>query len=249
VAPLSALTKAAADLGDGDFSTRAEPSGVAEIDEAGDSLNRTAERLASLIDREQAFSAQASHQLRTPLTQLQLELETGLDQGGVALHDAASSAMATADQLSQTIDDVLLLSRQGVSSDSFNVEDLLEQCRSQWQGPLASVGRPLRVEVGQPLRAAASLPASRQILHVLLDNAFRHGRGQVTLRARESHGAVAVDVLDEGSAPPISLTGRSSMGLPLADSLASAEGGRLLVDQRESGTRFTVLLPLTGTGV
>jgi signal transduction histidine kinase len=243
-APLGSLARTAADLGGGDFSARSSPAGVAEIDAVGDSLNRTAHRLASMLDRERSFMSQASHQLKTPLTQLQLELEAGLERGGNALAGAATSAMSITDQLSRTIDDVLALAKQDTAAASFDAEELLEQCRRHWEGPLARAGRPMRLIVEQQTRVSASLPAIRQILHVLLDNAFRHGQGTVTLRLRPSLGVAAVDVIDEGTAPPISLAHGAGMGLELANSLAASQGGRLMVDQQGQGTRFTLLLPV-----
>lgn len=243
VVPLDALGSAAADLGEGDFSMQATPSGIGEIDAVGGSLNRMARRLASMLERERSFTASASHQLRTPLTQLQLELEAGLASDDDQLRSAASAAMVTAEQLSRTIDDVLAVARSGTASEVFKAEDLLDMCREQWQGPLAAANRPLRMRAEGRLDIAASLPACRQILHVLLDNALRHGRGAVTVTARESHGAVAVDVTDEGSAPAFSIPESGRLGLSLAHALARAQGGRLLVDQQGSGTRVTVLLP------
>lgn len=246
VVPLADLSAAAADLGEGDFSVQAAPSGIAEIDAVGASLDRTAQRLASMLERERSFTASASHQLRTPLTQLQLELEAGLASGETGLRSAAAAAMVTAEQLSRTIDDVLAVARVGIASEVFETDELLDMCREQWQGPLAAANRPLRVRAGQPLRLAASLPACRQILHVLLDNALRHGTGAVTVTVRESHGAVAIDVADEGSVPPFSIPETGRLGLSLAHALARAQGGRLLVDQQHGGTRVTVLLPRAG---
>jgi signal transduction histidine kinase len=244
VLPLFDLSTAAADLGEGDFSVRTTASGIAEIDDVGRSLNRTAQRLASMLERERSFTASASHQLRTPLTQLQLELEAGLAAGGDELRAGATAAMGTAEQLSRTIDDVLAVARVGTEADAFAAGDLIEMCREQWQAPLAAANRPLRVRVEQRLQVAASLPACRQILHVLLDNALRHGRGAVTLTVRESHGAaVAIDVADEGSAPPFNIPESGPLGLSLAHALARAQDGRLLVDQHGTGTRVTILLP------
>jgi signal transduction histidine kinase len=249
--PMRALADAATDLGAGDFSVRPPVSGVAEIDRTGDALTATARRLSEQIDRERSFAAQASHQLRTPLTRLRLELEAGLAGGPGELGAAAQDALDTADHLSQTLDDVLALAREShASSGVFNVEELLSECLVRWQSTLAAEDRPLRLVIDNPPPASASRVAVRQILQVLIDNAYRHGRGTVTITARESGGAVAIDVADRGTADvvwpePDAAPGR--LGLVMARSLADSQSGRLLLASDAAGTRFTLLVPSTGT--
>lgn len=245
--PMLALAKAATDLGAGDFSVTPPVTGVAEIDQTGNALAATARRLSDQIARERAFAAQAPHQLRTPLTRLRLELETGLEGDHEMLKDSVRDALATADHLSQTIDDVLQLARSHhVSATEFDVEDLLVECVEQWRGVFATADRPLRLDVESPSEAAASRVAVRQVLQVLIDNAYRHGEGTVTLTARESGDAVAIDVADRGTTPvswpdPTASAGR--LGLAMARDLAAKQDGRLLLANEPDGTRFTLLVP------
>lgn len=253
--PLDQLTGAARNLGDGDFTVRVTPVGIAEIDGAGTALNRTAERLGDLVARERAFSADASHQLRTPLTGLRLRLETALDGGD--LRPAVVASLETADRLERTIDQLLALARDAPQSrDPADLPALLAELDA---GPLAAAGRVLRVRVEPDLpRTPASAAATRQILDVLVGNAERHGAGTVTVTARDADTAVAVDVADEGPGvglPPDQLFRRRAdraaghgIGLALARALAEAEGGRLVLSRSGPGAVFTLLLPAEVTG-
>ena len=251
--PLEQLAQNAQRLGDGDFSVRAEPAGISEIDAVGASLDTTAERLGDVVARERAFTADASHQLRTPLTGLRLGLETALDAPGQDLEAAVRSAIGSTDQLMSTIDDLLALARDTKrGTEPLPLAPLLTQLREQWHGLLAATGRRLVVTVptGAP-PAAASSAAVRQVLAVLLDNAAGHGEGTVTVSVRESGDVLAIDVTDEGPglrdadalfvrrAPG---AGGHGIGLALARSLAEAEGGRLVLT-RAAPPMLTLLLP------
>jgi signal transduction histidine kinase len=249
--PMRVLADSATELGAGDFSVRPPVSGVPEIDRTGAALTATAARLSEQIERERAFAAQASHQLRTPLTRLRLELEGGLAGEPDGLDGAAREALATAEGLTQTVEEVLALARRSAGpSAPFLVEPLLADLVATWQGTFASADRPLRLVLDDPPPVAASAVAVRQILQVLVDNAWRHGEGAVTITARESGGGVALDVADRGThqvnwpAPGVS---PAPLGLAMARSLAESQGGRLLLASDESGTRFTLLVPAQET--
>lgn len=244
IRPVAALTVAVRKLGDGDFGTRASPSGVPELDEATAALNSTAGRLGDLVERERAFSANASHQLRTPLTAIRLDLEAG----------DAGRALAHVDWLQDTITTLLDAARDTrVAGERLPLAPLLTEVHTIWSGRLAAAGRPLRIVLPEDLPAVlATHGAVRQILQVLVENACEHGAGPVVVAARATSGAVAIDISDAGAGVAgdteaifqrrASAAQGGGIGLSLARSLAAADGGRLVLQREGPAPTFTLLL-------
>jgi signal transduction histidine kinase len=252
-APVRALADTAGRMGAGDFTTRADTTGISDLDTLATAMNLSAERIASMIQRERAFSADASHQLRTPLTGLRLELEAALADPNNDPRQSITGALDTLDRLENTIAALLALARDIPKPAPLPVADIAAYVRQRWHGPLARLNRPLRlITAADPLPdVLCSRPAVEQILDVLLSNAAEHGAGAVTVTLRESATAVAIDVSDEGpelmSDPQDIFARRTSaadghrIGLALARSLAEAEGGRLVLSATDPPT-FTLLL-------
>ncbi|PZS36001.1 MAG: sensor histidine kinase [Pseudonocardiales bacterium] len=256
--PLERLTVAARALGDGNFAISPEHSGIREADAAGTALRDTAARLGHLLERERAFSADASHQLRTPLTGLLLGLESALDRPGADLRDAVTDALDRARRLQSTVDDLLSLRRDtGGPAGGVDVELEMSAAGRHWLPVFAARRRRLAVTSPANLPTAmASAAALRQILDVLLDNALQHGAGDVALTAADLGHAVAVEVTDDGPGltggahgdPEVVFTRRApdahghGIGLALARSLAEADGGRLVVRRAARRPVFALLL-------
>ena len=213
---------------------------VREVDAVADALDLTARRLDDLVTRERAFSADASHQLRTPLAALRLELETLQLQPG---HPAElTRAVRQIDRLEATIDTLLAVARDTVRGGAdCDLAAALGEAEDRWRGRLAAEGRRLAVRLPSgPVHARVGPGVVDEILDVLLDNATRHGQGTVTVTL----GTVApswtrVEVTDEGPGFPVPAesafarradpAGGHGIGLSLARSLAHAEGGRLSI--------------------
>jgi signal transduction histidine kinase len=271
--PVDRLTTVAARVGAGDLTARVAPSGVAELDALADTLNKTVVQVETMIQRERAFSTEVSHQLRTPLSGLRLDLEAahaglptpaqrdsatrtdegvGVDATGVIDH--LSRALLAVDVLEATVTDVIRLARDLPAAERCELNALLDTVTTRWRGRFADASRPLRVltDAEAPDAIRLSAAASNQILDILMDNAYRHGRGAVTIRVRamtvdgndDTHDTVAVEISDEGppltveawqlfrrTAPPDGSTGHTQhgIGLPYARRLAQAEGARLVL--------------------
>lgn len=255
--PLEALAVASQGLGHGDFEVRITDSGIAEVDRAGQALNATAARLGELVARERAFAANASHQLRTPLTGLRLRLESALGDSSADLPAAAAEALLSVDQLERTISDLISLTngeRHDDPRDSQQVDQGLAELRERWHGALAAQTRALRIRIDEDAPPTPASPrAVRQILDVLLDNAVRHGTGTVTVHARDAGTALAIDVADQGPGVDpalgnvfergVSGGAGDGIGLAMAAELARDQGGRLLLGRSPPSATFTVLLP------
>jgi signal transduction histidine kinase len=251
--PMTTLSEASVALGAGDFGVRMPPSGLPEIDQVGSALNATAVRLGQLVERERAISAQASHQLRTPLSGLRAVLERALTGSSGQQSAAIAVAIERADALSSIIDDILQLARGPMAGSLLDPRNQIDAAEARWRGVLADEGRSLLVEIDADLPETLGVESAlHQIFDVLLDNATRHGAGRVVIRARKSSGSLAFDVEDEGHGEgqmvdPLgggaSTAGGRGLGLPLAVQLARDQGGRLLLSERVRLTRFTLILP------
>lgn len=249
--PLERLAGDARRLGEGDFSVRAARAGVTEVDAVAAAIDATAARLDDLVRRERAFSADASHQLRTPLAALRLELEA-IELAGDGSPEVAA-ALAQVDRLQSTIDTLLAVARDVPRGGAVcDLAELTATAEREWHGRLAADGRRLRVAVAarQP-RAAIAPRVLREILDVLLANAHRHGAGTVTIAVRDLDGGLALDVGDEGHGLQGDVetafdrrpaADGHGIGLALARSLAHAEGARLTVTRAAPEPRLTVLL-------
>ncbi|MEU1519282.1 HAMP domain-containing sensor histidine kinase [Streptomyces sp. NPDC005811] len=258
-APLEDLSRHCRAVAEGDLNARAAPSSIAEIDQVARTHNEMLHSLSEVLRHERDFTANASHQLRTPLTGLQLTLEAGLAQHDDArLRPVLAEALAATHRLHHTVEEVLRLAgAREVSRPAARkvaVRQLLRDTEERWHGLFARDGRRLEC----PTRDAPAdvlvpgAPVS-EVLGVLLDNARVHGRGTVRVTVRDLDDAVAFDVSDEGAVEgePTRLFDRghtgggpgAGIGLALARDLAVSLGGRLSLRSGHPAT-FTLLVPL-----
>lgn len=258
-APLEDLSRHCRAVTAGDLTARAAVAGIAEIDQVASTHNEMLHSLSELLRRERDFASNASHQLRTPLTGLQLTLEAGLEQrDDVRLRPVVEEALATTRRLHDTVEEVLRLSgSHGLLRPhpaDRPLEDLLTASEERWHGAFAIDGRRLEYAGGDvPGDVAVPGGPVTEILDVLLDNARTHGRGTVRVTVRDLDYALAFDVTDEGEVRGSTArlfdrghTGSGAgtgIGLALARDMAISLGGRLSLTG-QAPTTFTLLVPV-----
>jgi signal transduction histidine kinase len=200
--PVRQLEEAAARLGQGDLEARAEPTGPKEVATLARAFNHMADTLAANMAAQREFVANASHQLRTPLTGLRLRLEAIKDDGGPAA-DQATKAEVEVDRLAWLVDDLLKLARASSTETAGQRLDLGMVARDaveRWTDPAESTGKHLWLEVDATGFVWADAADLEHALDNLIDNAIRYGPPgtTVTVWAGMLRGRPSVAVSDDG---------------------------------------------------
>ncbi|MCB0973897.1 MAG: HAMP domain-containing histidine kinase [Actinobacteria bacterium] len=199
--PVLQLTEAVVSLGQGSFDARPLATGVPELDAASAALMTTSQRLEDVMTRERAFSSDASHQLRTPVAGLRAAIETELAFPRDDSTQVLREALQDIDRLEQTITELLTLARAATVPVTANLDvaTVLRGAERRWHGPLASAGRPLRIDTEcQCSGVIGDEVLLGHALDVVLDNALVHGQGVVRVGLVVSPPAVVISVSDEG---------------------------------------------------
>lgn len=242
-APLTDLADTAERLGSGDPRPSHRRYGVPELDRVADVLAASAERIGRMLTAERRLAADASHQLRTPLTALSMRLEEIIetaDSEPETVKEEAAVALAQVERLTDVVERLLTHSRDRRSDSAiiFDLDEVVLQQVEEWRAAYRSAGRAI-VHSGRPgLQGIGTPGAVATVLAALVENALIHGDGTVALRTRVAGNQVVVEVSDEGPgvAPELgsrvferTVSGRNStgLGLAVARDLAEADGGRL----------------------
>lgn len=245
--PLGELAQAAARLGKGGDPPPVAEAGPAEIREVARAFNQMKEDLRRSERERATFLAGVSHDLRTPLARLRLELEM---LGDKVDDDARRAMVADVDDLKAIIDQFIDFTRSETAEPLVptNLSELARSCAER----AARAGLAVRCELDAvPLVMVRPL-AMQRLVDNLLVNAQKHAGGEVLVRTAAAEGGITLSVLDRGPGIDAALAERlkqpftrldearsgasgAGLGLFIANRVASIHGGRLDLLPREGG--------------
>jgi signal transduction histidine kinase len=254
------LQRGVAAFGAGDLSVRIAIGGRDEIARLAETFNASAARIEALLTSHKTLLANASHELRSPLTRLRMAVEGMAGAGGSA--PARAEIAKNIEELDALVDEILLASRlQADAAYELKMEPvdlvglLAEAC--------AAHGADLSAESGQIPTVNADARLLRRLFRNLLDNAALHGGGQpAEVMVRKGVTEAEIDVCDRGPGIPEAererifepfyrvknvpeSAGGAGLGLALAKQIAERHGGSIACLPRiGGGSCFRVRLPL-----
>lgn len=270
--PTVALTAQVARLKDGDLLVRANVTdGPPEVKQLAEGFNAMADRIGTLLTEQRSFASDASHQLRSPLTALRLEIEQMPTLDASEREDATDRAVKEIERLTEIVTALLTLARHDGTTEldlyPVDVATTVNERVAAW-GSLAEQ-HDIRIAAltptGTPITAYTGDGFLAQILDVLLENALDVSPAgstitvTVTPPAAENSHALNVAVHDEGpgilpehrerafdrfwSGPHQRRSNRSGLGLAIARRLAQLAGGDITLEENTpNGTRAVVTM-------
>jgi signal transduction histidine kinase len=263
--PVRRLQRASRRVADGDLTVRVPVTdGPPELRALAVTFNATVERLDQLVSAQRRFVADASHQLRTPLTALRLRLETlspyVADDGGAKLE----AAIAETTRLGRLVESLLVLARSDAAVPERVVVDLhalVADRADAWRPVAADQDVDLVVDCPPGTFVSSVAGGVEQILDNLVSNALdvAPANSAVTIRVAPETGAAVLHVVDAG--PGMGADARASaferfwrapgasgegfgLGLAIVQQLAVASGGDVRLDDAPGGTGLDVAVGL-----
>lgn len=253
-------------LAEGDLSVRAPETGPAEVADLARSFNEMAESLERLFDARRELVAWASHDLRTPLANVQAMLEA-LEDGLVDPHESLPVLREQVRILALLVDDLFELARIDAGALTLELRDasvtgLVQACLRGVEADARRRGIALAADVDADVHARCAPDKVERVLLNLLTNALRHtpSDGAVAVQVEPRAGEVQVTVEDtgEGLGPeaeqrmfdrfwrgdPARSARGTGLGLAIARGLVEAHGGRIWAENRPGGgARVSFTLP------
>jgi heavy metal sensor kinase len=275
--PVDQITNAAESISIRNLSDRLEvPKTSDELQRLSETLNRMLNRLDTSVQRISQFTADASHELRAPVSLIRTTAELAV-QGGRAnteYHEDMVQILAEAERTTRLIESLLLLARAdagqgGLQLELTNISTSLREAIEQGRVLAAEKAVDLAPDLSPaPIVVRGDGEALRRLFFILIDNAIKYtpegGRVQIQLEERNAHATIKIADSGIGIAEPDQVhifdrfwradkvrsrgMGGAGLGLSIARWIVDQHGGSIEVQSKlGEGTTFTVDMPLDDT--
>ena len=262
---LEVLQQGVEQWGSGDLSARVPLDGNDEVGYLAARFNHAAQRIETLMKSHKSLLANASHELRSPLTRIRMGLELMGNQPSAAFKDEISRNIAELDQL---IDEILLASRLDArEAEMGTVENIdltglvAEEC-ARYDAHFEVLAGDASAPETVPVVVDGVVKLLRRVVRNLLENARRYSQGEVSVVLQQQGERAMLRVCDRGPGVPEALrerifepfyrlpgasehAGGVGLGLALVKSIAERMGGTVRCETNSGGGAcFVVDLPL-----
>jgi two-component system osmolarity sensor histidine kinase EnvZ len=255
--PLRELTRATTQMGRGKTPQPVTERGPSEIATLARAFNQMAHDLKRLDDERALLLAGVSHDLRTPLSRIRLAMEMMDDKGDMGLRAGVVQDIEDIDgSIGQFLDFARLRDEEAAVPGS-DLNALVKNVVARY----TRANRSVRFQPGPVSRLALRPLSVQRLMTNLIENALRHGSGEVEVLTHEEDGCAVAEVLDHGPGIPAEAAERmlqpftrldaaragsgTGLGLAIVDRIAGMHGGSVKLLPREGGgLRARVELPL-----
>jgi len=262
--PVADVMEAADRVAAGDYDARVDERGPREVQRLGRAFNAMTERLGSNEARRRQLLADVAHELRTPLSVIQANIEAFIDGLYPTDEEHLRSVLEETKTMSRLLNDLQTLSTAEAGALALHREptaarDLLDAAVRSFAAQASDAGVRLEAHIADGLREI-DIDRLRigEVLGNLLSNALRHTPpgGTVKVSAVAASDGVGLSVSDTGTGIPRERLAHvfdrfsrdpdspgAGLGLAIAKSLVEAHGGRIRAESGEGGTTITFVLP------
>jgi heavy metal sensor kinase len=250
-----------------------------ELQRLSDTLNEMLARIETAFTRVTEFTADASHELRTPISLIRTEAELALrrSRNEEEYREALRHILLEAERTTSLIEELLSLARADSGRQALNIQPIdlrgaLQEVASGWRAVASVRGLQFSERIlDAELRVLGDADALRRVINILLDNAFKYTPapgGVVTLSAEEDDGSAVISVHDNGVGIAEQDQGRiferfyrvdkarsrelggAGLGLSIAQWIVQQHQGTIRVESTlGAGSIFRVQLPLAAANV
>lgn len=270
LAPIKRISETARAMSAGDLDARiAVDRTESELEQVASTLNDAFDRLRLAVAQERRFTADASHELRTPISVLRAEVDWALDRERTQQQykDALTVCRRAAHRMQDAVERLLALARaedtDRADTATVPLQPLFDDIVS-WLAPMAQK-REVRVVVeAEPLDVKGDPAELREAVGNVVTNAILYNRpgGSVTISTRSSATVARIEVIDTGIGIPADAiahvfdrffrvdkarsreVGGSGLGLSIAQAIVQAHGGTIFCTSEEgTGSVFVISLP------